>query len=132
MRQYQQEAIQATVSEIHDGNRQVLVVLPTGSGKTIVATGIQPLLRDHGKLLFLVHRDELAHQAEEKFKRFCPGITVGIEKAAYRCMPENCDVVIASVQTLSASGRVRLSKFNPKNFWIMTDEAHHGVSNSYL
>jgi len=51
------------VSKIRDGWKQFrkqLVVLPTGSGKTVIASILSKLEADEGKkILFLAHREEL-------------------------------------------------------------------------
>jgi Type III restriction enzyme, res subunit/Helicase conserved C-terminal domain len=74
------------------------------------------------RCLFLVHRDELAYQACEKFERCNPALTIGLEKASSRA--GDADIVVASIQTIAREARLR--RFNPDTFLVVqADEAHH-------
>jgi superfamily II DNA or RNA helicase len=118
---------------IESGVYQNLLVCPTGSGKTIIATELRNqmwALRPHLKLMFLVSREELVWQAHEKFQKHCNGAWVGVEKADFVACPQTHQVVVASVQTLSRSHR--MEKFNPEEYWCITDEAHHSTSRQHL
>lgn len=137
LRPYQQEALQATVDERNAGAWAQLIVLPTGTGKAVLAAN---LLRYHPlkareKLLLFVHRDELVRQAAEKFRRYNPLLRVGMHTGDSEA-PADCDVVVASVQTIgrmTAAGHTRrLTKFHPDWFRVVfIDEAHHALAASY-
>jgi superfamily II DNA or RNA helicase len=81
-------------------------------------------------MLILVHRDELVFQAAEKLQHLNPNLVVGIEKANYTCAPD-CDIIIASVQTLGRKGNYRLKKFLNRIFVVVTDESHHVLGTTY-
>jgi superfamily II DNA or RNA helicase len=119
---------------IESGVYQNLIVLPTGSGKTVVATSLRDrmkALRPDLGLIFLCERDELVWQALEKFLEYCPDANVGVEKAEHKSRYlEGGDVIIASIQTLSRPGRIE--KFPPDKYWIIHDEAHHAASKRSL
>lgn len=67
LRPYQQEAVEAVMQEWADGHRKTLLVLPTGTGKTIAFAKIaENCVREGRKVLILAHREELLNQAQEK------------------------------------------------------------------
>jgi superfamily II DNA or RNA helicase len=117
------------------GDRSTLLVLPTGTGKTVVAGLVARAARDdHARrCLFLAHREELITQAADKLARV--GLTTAIEmgpsraREGYHGFLGKPDVVIATVQTLQ--GR-RLESWDPDEFgMIICDEAHHARAKSY-
>ena len=67
LRQYQQEAMDAIFHEWSQGNKRTLLVLPTGTGKTIVFSKvIEEKVRRGERVLVLAHRGELLDQAADK------------------------------------------------------------------
>ena len=67
LRPYQREAVAAVKQEWKKGKRKTLLVLPTGTGKTIVFANVaRSEVRCGRKVLILAHRDELLQQAEDK------------------------------------------------------------------
>jgi len=128
LRDYQQEAVNAVLSEYRNGVTRQLVVIPTGGGKTVVFAYIAKLLGY--PTLVLAHRDELVRQAADKFGMVWPEASVGIVKAQENDH-QGRDVVVASVQTLSREER--LSRFSSERFgFLVVDEAHHAVAPTYL
>lgn len=124
LRDYQQGAIDAVTSQKAQGINRALVVLPTGTGKTVVFTALARQM--NVKTLILVHRDELVDQTIDKFHMLWPEATVGIVKA--RANQVLSQVIVASVQTLAREERrVQLPPFG----LVIVDEAHHSVSPSY-
>mgnify|MGYP004617969775 CR=1 FL=1 len=114
LRDYQKECI-SKIESCNGGSH--LIVLPTGSGKTVVLSHIPR----HGRVLLLSHRDELVHQPEKYYD-----CSFGVEQAKEHSNGE--EVVSASVQSLIR----RLNHFDPYDFdMIITDEAHHAVASSY-
>ncbi|NLC39602.1 MAG: DEAD/DEAH box helicase family protein, partial [Clostridiaceae bacterium] len=111
--------------------QKVLLVLPTGCGKTVVFANVaKDIIHGGGRVLVLAHRDELIRQAQDKIRTFT-GINSSIEKAAENSIGDFCRVTIGSVQTMQ--GERRLERFAPDHFsHIIIDEAHHVFGNSYL
>jgi type I restriction enzyme, R subunit len=71
LRPYQQEAIQAAEAAIADGQREMLLAMATGTGKTKTCIAlIYRLLKAQrfGRVLFLVDRSALGEQAANAFK----------------------------------------------------------------
>ena len=130
LRPYQQEAREAVFSEWDKGNSRTLLVLPTGTGKTIVFSDVtQECVRRGERVLILAHRGELLDQAADKLKR-ATGLVSAVEKAEQSCLGSWYRVVVGSVQTLMREKR--LAGFSSDYFDdIIIDEAHHAVSDSY-
>jgi ATP-dependent helicase IRC3 len=125
LRPYQQDALHAIVAAEARGIRRPLLVLPTGTGKTVVFAHL--IKQRRGRALVLVHRDELVWQAVDKLQVVVPELAIGIVKATRDEVAARC--LVASVQTLSREARLaRL----PRDFQtVVVDEAHHAVADSY-
>lgn len=130
LRPYQEEARQAIEAEWQQGNRKTLLVLPTGTGKTIVfAKVIQDCVANGDRVLVLAHREELLEQASDKLYKAC-GLATATEMASQTSLGNPARVVVGSVQTMQ--GDKRLAKFTRDYFdTIVVDEAHHAISDSY-
>ncbi len=130
LRPYQIESAKAVFHEWKEGNRKTLLVLPTGTGKTIVFANIAKIAVEHNqRVLILAHRWELLQQAQQKIKS-ATGLDSAIEKAELKAIQAKEMITIASMQTLSQDKR--LHEY-PKDYFqvIIIDEAHHALSPSY-
>lgn len=127
-RPYQSEALAAVTGEWRKGIRTTAVVLPTGLGKTVIFSHLSKdeVENQGGKVLILVHRDELAKQAAAKVAAVAPGISVGIVKAEQN--DTHADVIVGSVQTLRNVNRLAQITGVTK---IIVDECHHIAAESY-
>ena len=130
MRPYQQAAREAIHPEWNDGRRRTLLVLPTGTGKTIVFAAVtEDQVRSGSRVLVLAHRGELLEQAADKIKR-STGLASAVEKAEQTCLDSWCRVVVGSVQSLQRPAR--LEQFPADYFGtIIIDEAHHAITDGY-
>src|SRR6266446_3936126 len=95
-RPYQYEAVAALLAASARGVQRPLLVLPTGTGKTIVFALL--VQRRGGRALILAHRDELIQQAVDKLRLVDPSLPLGVVQAARD--EHTAPVVVASVQTL--------------------------------
>jgi len=129
LRPYQQQAAAATFAALAD-HRSTLVVMPTGTGKTILFAAVAERFRPLGRALILAHREELVEQACDKVQR-STRLTVGVEMGQRRTEASMLpDVVVASVQSLSRPSR--RERFTRESFaLVVIDEAHHATSASY-
>ncbi|WP_303916488.1 DEAD/DEAH box helicase [Subdoligranulum variabile] len=130
LRPYQQEAREGVHAQWDGGRLRTLLVLPTGTGKTIVFAKItEDQVRAGDRVLILAHRGELLEQASDKLLR-ATGLTCAVEKAEQSCLTAWNRVVVGSVQTLQRPQR--LQQFDPQYFGtIIIDEAHHAVTDGY-
>lgn len=147
LRPYQERAITACREAFQAGSRRIVVVSPTGSGKTVVAAafvknailafaqlpsssqvGNAQLARrgvaSDARVLFLCHRDELIRQSVDKLHR--SGVRdVGVISAKQANPCPAGTVQVASVQTLVARCMGRVSVPLPSARLLILDEAHH-------
>lgn len=130
LRPYQVEAKDAVLREWAKGHRKTLLVLPTGTGKTVVFSKVvEEQVCGGGRALILAHRGELLDQAADKLRQ-SSGLESALEKAEYSSLGSPLPVTVGSVQTLCRPSR--LEAF-PSDYFtdIIVDEAHHCLSDSY-
>lgn len=127
-----QAAMKNDIYNKWDRMDNVMLQMPTGTGKTIVFTSI---VRDilcwcngnssDSKILIIAHRKELIEQASSKLK----DIPHGIIQSGKR-MDLNRSIQIASIQTFMSRRnyeRMRAIRFD----FIIIDEAHHSMAPGY-
>lgn len=135
LRDYQQEAKEQIFSQWDDVD-SVLYQMPTGTGKTRLFTSIirdislNSLKTNHREgILIVAHRTELIEQISESLNRY--RIPHGIIAGAFKNKRDlMLPVQVASVQTIThPSNRQLADSFNAS--YIIIDEAHHAIANSY-
>lgn len=130
LRPYQETARQKVQEEWEEGKKRTLLVLPTGTGKTIVFSKIiEDRVKKGERVLVIAHRGELLEQASDKLYK-STGLKTATEKAKQTSLGSFYRVVVGSVQTLQREKR--LNQFPPEYFdTIVIDEAHHAISDGY-
>ncbi len=129
LRPYQETAIQSIEAGWAEYQKQLLV-LPTGSGKTIVFSHLaqRETLRHDKRVLILAHREELLEQAQQKLLA-ASGLHTALEKGPSTGYDALDQVVVASVQTMHEK---RLQLWEPESIGlIIVDEAHHTLAATY-
>ena len=116
LRTYQSDAVSA-VFKRWDNDRAALIVMATGTGKTVVFSEIVRQwcsdAGNEGRVLVLAHRRELVEQAREKM-------------ADWSCDADRIDA--ATVQGIAR----RLDRTDPDEYGLVViDECHHAASKSY-
>jgi DNA repair protein RadD len=123
LRPYQMGALRRLREVVRDGARRVLLVAPTGSGKTCVAvSSIQASLAASKRVLVLAHRKELLDQFYGALYR--ENISAGLIRADDSRTDPGAPVQLASVASL-----VRRDRPEADVVWI--DEAHRTPGESY-
>lgn len=130
LRPYQNEVKDAVLHNWEKGVKKQLVVLPTGTGKTIVFSKItEECISKGNRVLILAHRGELLDQAADKLEK-ATGLKCAVEKAESTCIGSWYRAVVGSVQSLQREKR--LEQFREDYFnTIIIDEAHHCLSDGY-
>lgn len=130
LRPYQETARQKVQEEWKEGKKRTLLVLPTGTGKTIVFSKIiEDRVKKGERVLVIAHRGELLEQASDKLYK-STGLKTATEKAEQTSLGSFYRVVVGSVQTMQREKR--LNQFPPEYFdTIVIDEAHHAISDGY-
>jgi superfamily II DNA or RNA helicase len=130
LRPYQCEAIERFHTRVeYGGERRIIMVAPTGAGKTIIgAEIIRRSERAMEPVLVLAHRREIIGQTSRKL--YAAGILHGIIQAGMPTRPQEL-VHVASIQTLWTRAIVRESMDLPPAKLLWIDEAHHCPAETY-
>jgi superfamily II DNA or RNA helicase len=127
LRKYQDGAVLAIRVAYINGRRSLLLVVPTGGGKTIIAVRIiEGVLAKGKRVLFLAHRKELIEQTSAKLD--LAGIDHGIIMAGNKRHRPTLPVQVASIQTIQR----RLKTLSMEFDLVIVDEAHHSLAKTYL
>ena len=109
---YQTKLVNDARKELAAGNKSCLLVSPAGSGKSVVIAEIARLTTlKGGRVMFMVHRQELINQIMESFKA------------------NSVDLNLCTVMTVGKI-RNRLDSLPVPNL-IITDETHHSLAKTY-
>lgn len=129
LRGYQRDVIERVGAAVAAGRHRILLVAPTGSGKTVVGAELVRLaVARRERVLFIAHRRELVQQASAKLH--ANGVDHGIIQAGFPTRPGE-PVQVASVQTLLARA-IRGSAIEmPEAGLLIVDEAHHARARTY-
>jgi type I restriction enzyme, R subunit len=127
-RYYQRVAIQKTIEAIAKGQKRILLVMATGTGKTLTAFQIIHKLwktRTVKKVLYLADRNILIDQTmQQDFKPFAKIMTKIQDKS-----PDSAYEIYMSLyhQLVGDDGKETFRDFEPSFFdLIIVDEAHRG------
>lgn len=139
LRPYQTALLDAIATAREAGQNRLLLRAATGTGKTVsfahllkhdqLRAWLETFPVNQRKMLIIAHREELLEQAAAKITSANPGVMVGIEQGDRRANRYS-DVVVASIQTLTAMGCRRLLELLRHHTFrvVVYDECHHASS----
>jgi superfamily II DNA or RNA helicase len=129
LRPYQSRAISDLRAQYAASHRAPCLVLPTGAGKTVVASEVIRLTVERGgRVLFLVHRAELLGQSVDKLER--AGISdLRIIQAGSDLGSRHSRVSVASIPTLTRW--VDAARPLPVATLVVIDECHHVAAKTW-
>ena len=121
LRKYQEKAVKYIADSLNDNVKNQLLVMATGTGKTLTASNI---IKGYDKTLWITHTEELIDQSAKVMED--EGFSTGIIKQERMELDNN--VVVASIQTLWR----RLDKISPEEFdLLVVDEAHMTMARTW-
>lgn len=127
LRPYQVRAYEETRTLMRD-HRAVLIVAPTGSGKTTIAAEIIHGAVERGsRVIFLAHRKELINQCSRRLDQW--GVDHGVIQADHFRTDLTKQVQVASLASIK--NRLRSGKLKPDARLIIVDEAHRAAAKGY-
>lgn len=122
------EALQNLEKLRSEQKSKALIISATGTGKTYLSAFDAKAFKPK-KLLFVVHRLNIAKKALDTFGKIFKNTSLGLYSGNEREI--DADFVFSTVQTISRVDH--LSKFSKDHFdYIIIDESHRSGANSYL
>ena len=120
-RPYQSEAVEAVYEHLRTKDNNPCVVLPTGTGKSLVLAQIakDAVEKWNGRVLILAHVKELLEQNADKIRKLCPELKIGIYSAGLRSRDTTEQVIVAGIQSVHNKA-CELDAFD----LVIVDEAH--------
>lgn len=129
LRPFQVEA-KAAIEKEWEKCDKTLLVLPTGTGKTIVFCKlINDQVAAGKRCLIIAHRGELLDQAADKMSQ-ATGLKCAVEKANDTALNSWFRITVGSVQSMMRPDRLKRFKQNHYDV-IIVDEAHHALADTY-
>jgi len=126
LRTYQKECIENIILSYKEGNKSVLVSLPTGSGKTVI---FGFLIKEMNlKTLVLTHTEELLFQTYKKMALFNPDKNIGLFYGKEKNY--DCDILVATVQSACMPSSLKKLASNGYDV-IIADECHHAAADTW-
>lgn len=131
LRPYQEEAV-ASARNTWKTDRNALVVLPTGCGKTIMALSIAAAARERGfRVLWLAHRQELLTQPSRAFDAVWPDLAVDTGIVQANRNDADAGTVFASIDTVRNLTRLDEVLGHGSPMLVVCDEAHHSMAKGW-
>ncbi len=122
------EALQNLETLRNEQKSKALIISATGTGKTYLSAFDAKAFKPK-KLLFVVHRLNIAKKALDTFRKIFKDTTLGLYSGNERDL--DADFIFSTIQTISREDHI--SKFKKNHFdYIIIDESHRSGADSYL
>ena len=127
----QKEAISALAELRSENKDRALLVSATGTGKTFLSA-FDVKQYNPKKMLFIVHRENIAKTAMASFMKIMPDRSCGLFIRDKHQI--ECDFVFATIQSLHSNNNYKSGELiNRKYFdYIVVDEVHHAGAPTYI
>ena len=116
LREYQQQAVNNVIAFFRKRQEPVVVVLPTGAGKSLVIAELARIAK--GRVLVLAHVKELVEQNYEKYRSY--GLSAGIFSASLGKKDSEHKAIFGSVQSVARAPDEFFDNFS----LLVIDECH--------
>lgn len=134
LRDYQQDLVDGVQAALGDEQARVMMQLPTGGGKTVIAGALlNAWLKGGRKAVWLTHRRELVTQTRDLLASSNVAATVNARWKPGEDAPARRNrVAILMAQTVSrrTAGRIVWAKYSSNDLMII-DEAHHAAADGW-
>jgi superfamily II DNA or RNA helicase len=128
LRPYQIDVTAEFERHVERGDRSILLVASTGSGKTVIAAAI--IAETARRVLVVAHRREIVNQTADKLT--ARGVLHGIIQAGdEEKLRPMAAVQVASIQTLHVRAIRSATMLMPLADLLVIDEAHHACTMTY-
>ena len=116
LRDYQQQAVNNTITFFQKKREPAMIVLPTGAGKSLVIAELARIA--NGRVLVLAHVKELVEQNYDKYKSY--GLEAGIFSASLGKKDRDEKAIFGSVQSVARASDDFFNNFS----LLVIDECH--------
>ena len=129
LRKYQSDIIVDFHRAVASGTRRIMLVAPTGAGKTVIfADIVRSQVAASKSVLVFAHRREIISQTGGKLHAL--GVSHGIIQAGFSPRPLE-RVQVAGIQTLHRRAIHTDNMLLPPADLLIVDEAHHATAATY-
>ncbi len=116
LRDYQREAVNRVIHSFQKRREPILVVLPTGAGKSLVIAELARVAK--GRVLVLAHVKELVEQNHQKYESY--GLSAGIYSASLGKKERDQKAIFGSIQSIARAPDAFFDDFS----LLVIDECH--------
>lgn len=122
--EYQENNLSSVIDFFDHGGKSVILNLPTGTGKSLIASEFIKRYREQSKpVYFITHSSNLLWQFSKHLEEF--GLMHGIIKTG-------CPVLGYRIQVISVQSLMNRIRQIDEPFAIIAEECHHFASNQFM
>ena len=136
LRDYQKDLLERVHKTLEPDNARVMMQLPTGGGKTVIAAHLLSDYLNRGrKAVWLTHRKELAHQTDRRLTETA-GILADSDKTGWvvgtpaPAIANGVKILMAQTVSRRVANSDVWSRYNADDLMVI-DEAHHATARGW-